>query len=244
LSASGATTNPPAFSTLPAAQRVNQGATAIFRVSAFGLAPLSYQWQKNGTNLAGATGTTLTLSAVQGSDAGDYGVTVTNAAGSTNSGAATLTVIVPPTIAGQTTNETVALGASVTLTVTLNGTPPFGYQWRLNGTNLVGQTGASLTLSNLSLSEAGNYSVIVSNPAGTNTSPAIALTVETLNLYPVLTIAGPVGSNYQIDYANALGDTNIWLPLTNIALPMSPYSYIDTQTPLAIRRCYRVTLVP
>jgi hypothetical protein len=60
----------------------------------------------------------------------------------------------------------------------------------------------------------------------------------------VLTIAGPVGSNYQIDYANALGDTNIWLPLTNIALPMSPYSYIDTQTPLSIRHFYRVTLVP
>jgi hypothetical protein len=67
----------------------------------------------------------------------------------------------------------VGLGASVTLTVTLNGTPPFNFQWRLNGTNLVGQTGASLTLSNLSLSEAGNYSVIVSNPAGTNSSPTL-----------------------------------------------------------------------
>jgi len=79
---------------------VPAGQTATFLVSATGTAPLAYQWRKNGANIAGATASAYTISAVQASDAGNYQVVVSNAAGSVVSETATLTVTAfnaPPT---------------------------------------------------------------------------------------------------------------------------------------------------
>src|ERR1019366_9359794 len=89
----------PIITAQPANQTVNLGGTATFTVVASGKAPLSYQWRLNGTNIAGATGTSLTLSNVQPAQAGNYLVVVTNAYGSTNSANALLTVILPPSCA-------------------------------------------------------------------------------------------------------------------------------------------------
>jgi hypothetical protein len=86
----------PALTSQPASQTVLAGATATFTVTATGTPPLSYQWGFNGTNIAGATGTSLTLSNVQPAQAGTYSVQVTNAYGSTNSANAILTVTSPP----------------------------------------------------------------------------------------------------------------------------------------------------
>jgi hypothetical protein len=85
----------PALVTQPTNLTVVVGATAQFTVTATGTPPLSYQWRWNGTNLAGATSTALILSNVQLSQAGTYAVQVTNAAGSTNSSDAILTVTPP-----------------------------------------------------------------------------------------------------------------------------------------------------
>ena len=81
----------PAITRQPTNQTVSAGATAGFRVSATGTAPLSYQWQFNGTNLAdtarisGSLSNTLTISNAGGADAGSYDVVVTNAGGSVTS---------------------------------------------------------------------------------------------------------------------------------------------------------------
>ena len=64
---------------------------------ASGSLPLSYQWNLNGTNLDGATNTSLTLSNMQLSQAGSYAVLVTNAFGSVTSSNAVLTVVYPST---------------------------------------------------------------------------------------------------------------------------------------------------
>jgi hypothetical protein len=72
---------------------VQAGATANFSVTASGSPPLTYQWLFNGTNLPGATSSSLTLVNVQGANAGSYSVQVSNGSGSTTSAAATLTVI-------------------------------------------------------------------------------------------------------------------------------------------------------
>jgi hypothetical protein len=82
----------PTITSQPASLNVLANDTATFTVVAAGTAPLSYQWQLNGAAIAGATGPTYTIAAVQQANAGTYTVTVSNVAGSVTSAAATLTL--------------------------------------------------------------------------------------------------------------------------------------------------------
>jgi hypothetical protein len=107
LEASGASPVPPSISSQPANLTVPAGQTATFSVGASGSAPLSYQWQRNGTNIPGATAAAYTTPAAALADSGSqFQVIVGNAAGSLTSRAATLTVTpaggsLPPPWAGQ-----------------------------------------------------------------------------------------------------------------------------------------------
>ena len=84
---------PPAISAQPSDQTVTVGQTATFSVMATGSDPLSYQWQKGTTAIAGATSSTYTTAATTASDSGStFAVIVSNAAGTVTSNAATLTV--------------------------------------------------------------------------------------------------------------------------------------------------------
>jgi hypothetical protein len=60
-----------------------------------------------------------------------------------------------------------------------------------------------------------------------------------IRLYAGLTIQGQVGSSYEIDYVNDLGNTN-WQAQAVITLPTTPYIYFDTNSPYSARRFYRV----
>src|SRR5207244_3015608 len=83
----------PTITTQPASQTVTAGQTATFTVTATGTAPLSYQWQKNGTAIGAATTASYTTPATTASDNGDqFTVVVSNAVGSVTSTAASLTV--------------------------------------------------------------------------------------------------------------------------------------------------------
>jgi Phosphoesterase family/Immunoglobulin domain len=83
----------PSITTQPANQTVTVGQTANFTVAATGTAPLSYQWQKNGTAIGGATSASYTTPATTSSDNGaQFVVVVSNVAGNVTSNAATLTV--------------------------------------------------------------------------------------------------------------------------------------------------------
>jgi hypothetical protein len=70
----------------------------------------------------------------------------------------------------------VTAGASATFSVSANGTSP-SYQWYKDGSAISGATGASHTISNAQASDAGSYSVLVSNSAGSVSSNAATLTV-------------------------------------------------------------------
>jgi hypothetical protein len=83
----------------------------------------------------------------------------------------------PPFIFVQPLGQTVLVGSSVTFTVAADGMLPLSYQWAFQGTNLVGGTGTSLTLTNLQLNQTGNYSVFVSNAFGSVWSSNALLTV-------------------------------------------------------------------
>ncbi len=90
INVAAATATPPAITSPPSNQTVSAGGAAVFAVAATGSPAPSFQWQRNGVNLAGQSGTTLTLSAVQPSDTGLYQVVATNASGSTTSASALL----------------------------------------------------------------------------------------------------------------------------------------------------------
>ena len=88
----------------PLNQSAIVGMTAMFTVAVIGTKPYAYQWRHDGTNLDGATDSSLSLTNVQFSDAGTYAVAISNVYGSTNSQTAVLTVTTcepaPPDLVG------------------------------------------------------------------------------------------------------------------------------------------------
>jgi hypothetical protein len=89
----------------------------------------------------------------------------------------------PPEILAQPQGKRVNPGTNVTFSATARGTAPLAYQWRLNGINLNGATNISLTLSNVQPSNAGNYSLRVSNFLGSATSSNASLKVDVVFAY-------------------------------------------------------------
>jgi hypothetical protein len=208
----GSTTHPvpPSITTQPASQTVTAGQTATFTVVATGAAPLSYQWQKNGTAISGATSASYTTPATTSADNGaQFRVVVSNSAGSVTSNAATLTVnagAVPPTITTQPASQTVTVGQTATFTVVATGTAPLSYQWQKNGTAISGATSASYTTpATTSADNGAQFRVAVSNSAGSVTSNAATLTVNATSAAPFGHIFIVVEEN--TDYSSVVGTT-------------------------------------
>ncbi len=96
----------PSITTQPTSQAVIAGQTATFSVMASGAAPLTYQWNKNGAAISGATSTTYTTTPTSTSDSGlQFTVVVSNSVGSVTSNPATLTVNGTPGIPLQITSN-------------------------------------------------------------------------------------------------------------------------------------------
>ncbi|MCK4564700.1 MAG: PIG-L family deacetylase [Verrucomicrobia bacterium] len=83
----------------------------------------------------------------------------------------------PPTITTPPQSATAVEAGTHTFLVLANGSQPMVYQWRKGGTNLVNEISSSLTLTNLTLSDEGDYSVVVNNSFGSATSSVATLTV-------------------------------------------------------------------
>ena len=164
----------------PQSQTVTNGSDVTFEVVAQSRFTLTYQWQKDGADIAGANSPTLSLQSVSSTDQAAYRVVVTDTYGSATSAAANLTVnqvLVAPTITSQPASQNAPLGGTATFTVTVSGTPPYRYQWQFNGHDLQGQTNSTLTLQNVGPADQGNYLVTVSNPVSSTNSQPATLTV-------------------------------------------------------------------
>lgn len=190
----------PAIAVQPVDRAIVAGQAVTFSVTAEKTAGMSYQWQKDGANIAGATGASLTLSGVQASAAGGYRVLVTSALGTAASGAARLTVgaAVAPTIVTPPLGQSLVAGGAVRLEVTAAGTPTPTYQWLRNGAPIASATAASLSLVNLQPSDAGSYTVVASNSAGNAVSAAATLVVAEPAAVPVFT-AQPASQAMALD---------------------------------------------
>lgn len=177
-----ATTNPPVITSQPSNQGVATGNSVSFTVGVTGTAPLNYQWLFNGTNISGATTNPLVLASVQLTNAGNYSVIITNLAGSATSSNAVLTVTnAAPSISAQPQGQSVLAGQTATFSVTAVGTLPLNYQWRLGGTNLSGATTNPLVIASVQPTNAGDYSVVITNIAGSLTSSVATLIILVTN---------------------------------------------------------------
>ena len=170
---------PPTIKTQPVSRIVQAGMDVTFAAEVSGTSPLSYQWRRGGLAIAGATNASLALREVQFANAGSYDLVVTNAVGNATSAPATLalTSVLPPEITAGPGSRSVNPGAPVSFTVIAKGSG-LAYQWRRNGVVLPGETAASLVFAAVQVSDAGLYTVVVSNQGGTVTSAPASLTVD------------------------------------------------------------------
>ena len=105
--------------------------SATFNVVASSFSPITYQWRFNGVPIAGATGSSLTVSNVTLAQDGFYDAVVTDAIGSLPSIPARLSVLLNPIFTQLPVNQTVVAGGNVTFSVSISGNPPpFRYEWR------------------------------------------------------------------------------------------------------------------
>src|SRR5271155_983667 len=179
----------PTFTSQPASITVTAGQTATFSVAATGTQPLTYQWQKNGAAIGGATASSYTTPATTTANSGStFAVVVTNSAGSLTSAVATLTVNpapVAPSITAQPASVTVTAGQTATFTVAASGTAPLTYQWLMNGAAISGATGTSYTTPATTTANSGStFLVVVTNSTGSATSNAGTLTVNPAPVAP------------------------------------------------------------
>ena len=227
---------PPAISLQPSSQTNVIGTDATFSVLATGIPGVSYQWQFNGANIPGAIVPLLILNNVQLTNGGNYTVVATNAAGSITSSVAVLTIWAPPAIIAQPASATNIVGSTANFSLAATGTAPLSYQWQFGGNIIAGATASSLSLDNVQLSSAGDYSAVVTNVAGAATSAVATLTIwvpPAISVQPVSrtnltgtsatfsTIAtgtAPLSYQWQLGGAAISGATASSLTLNNVQL--------------------------
>jgi Pro-kumamolisin, activation domain/Bacterial Ig-like domain (group 3)/Immunoglobulin domain/Domain of unknown function (DUF5011)/Viral BACON domain len=150
----------------------------------------------------------------------------------------------PPSITQQPVSQTNLVGSNVTFTAAASGTAPLAYQWRTNGVKLVngtivsGATSNVLTLTGISLTNAGNYTLVVTNAYGSVTSSVASLTVvlppsftgnvtnrtiecgANTNNFSIITVGTPLlGIQWSLDGSPVTGATNASFGLTNLLSP-------------------------
>ena len=150
------------------------GQTLTLDVEAEGVG-LTYQWQLDGEDLADATEATYTKVA-EIEDSGSYVALVRNGAGEVASAPANVVVHGPPVIVTPPSAATVFGSTELTLSVVASG-ESLTYQWRKDEIAIEGATDATYRVTATS-DLAGQYDVVVSNPAGTVTATAVAVVVH------------------------------------------------------------------
>ncbi|MBU4461297.1 MAG: immunoglobulin domain-containing protein [Verrucomicrobia bacterium] len=171
----------PGFTLHPRSMMTNAGATVILSCMATGSPPIGYLWRFQGNPATGASNT-LRRSNVTTNDAGEYFAIATNTVGAATGQVAVLQIVetpaqLAPVFTQQPANWSGPQGQSALFEAAVAGAEPFLYRWRFNGADIEDATGPSHTVAAVQLSDAGGYSVIVSNDFGSVTSRTAVLTV-------------------------------------------------------------------
>jgi DNA-binding beta-propeller fold protein YncE len=209
-----------AITTQPQDASVAVGEFATFSVTATGSGPLTYQWQRNGANVAGATAATYQTPVLTIADSGSqFTVTVSDSSGHLVSAAATLTVSpaisAPPTITKQPASLMLGAGSTATFTVAAVGSGPLNYQWQRNGVP-VGTDSTSYSVPNISMADSGAaFTVTISNSAGSVTSATATLTIATTTILPPSIVTQPAPQAVPIGGAATFSVTASGTPPLN-----------------------------
>lgn len=213
-------TEPPTIFVHPSPTTVVLGEPVTLSVTARGAGTLTYQWQREGVAVAGATNNPFSLAAVALADQGDYRVVVANAYGSQTSQVARITVDPGvPVITVQPAGQTRRVGATASFTVVATGARPLNYQWFKGTTAVSGAIGTNYTTGALTAADAGDYTVVVSNVSGSVTSQAATLTLVTTPAAVNVNLVPPTGS-YEYTGTAAAPDPagSVWNQITETAL--------------------------
>jgi hypothetical protein len=137
----------------------------------------------------------------------------------TNKSASVLVTNCAPSISNQPASQAVCPGLGANMSVTATGTPPLRYQWRFGSANLAGATLSALTLANVQVTNAGNYTVLVTNAYGSVTSVIATLTVANVDIAETNRTVY-VGGTTSFTLTNTCGDVT-WQ--VSPAEPGGPY---------------------
>lgn len=178
----------------------------------------TYQWTKGGTNIAGATNPTYSLSPntdTSTANVSSYSVLVVNTGGSNYATPGTVTVssqsaIAPSACSVTPASANLSVGGSQTLAVTCGtGTAPFNYVWYKGNAQIANATSSTYTLTSADTTSAGaqTYRVDVSNSGGTASASG------NVTVAPVSTCSNSTSVNATID-ANSgykqVGSSNLF----------------------------------
>lgn len=231
-------TSVPIITSQPANQSQASGLDTLFTVGAIGTPPLNYQWQFNGTNILGAQSSSYTVTNMQALCVGNYGVIVSNSAGSIVSSNAWLAMVavaawdgVNDVPADSTNMVAVAVGDGHSLALRTDGTVTgWGY-------DAFGQTDAPLGLTNVIAIAAGQFHSLALKTDGTVVAWGRNDCGQT-NVPPFLTnaVAIAAGGNHSVALTakgtvvvwgdNNQGETNVPVDLTNAAAIASGLAHV------------------
>jgi len=165
----------------PAAVTIGEGNNVVLSVTAMSFPEtLTYQWQKAGVNIPGASGRQLSLVNVGPADLSTYRVLVGNTYAQLPSDGALVNVLYRPRITSQMNSVLGSYGRPQDLSVQFIANPAASFQWFRNGLRLFGQTSAHINFAALDWTDRGSYTVQVSNSQGQVLSAPIQLELNAI----------------------------------------------------------------
>jgi hypothetical protein len=210
---------------------------------------MGYRWRRSGVPVAfivlNDTNCTFTIENVQTNHTGTYTCVVTNVlipSGRLSSNSV-LNVFAPPIITVQPTNQSAYPSETVSFAARAAGLG-LRYQWLFNGDDIPGATSTNLVLTNVQLDDVGDYSVVITNLAGSVTSASAALTIAGDLRLRIMQSGGVLLSfdalankTYRIEYRDSL-NTNAWQTFQSV--PAGASRQVEVPDSPGTNRFYRL----